>query len=174
MLRRSWCRGLGLVAVLAPILALAPTSTAAAAAADDGAFICYRAYIWGSGWQDWRCQGQTAGVPEDVLPIEALDIMAWGLGGICVRIRHEVLGWDDRQCGADGTKVTVGEPGGTRPIEAIDFDVQSFNAQICLKGQLVSYGWGGWACAYGAGIGAEESGFPLTAIRMNIDSAVFP
>ena len=91
--------------------------------------ISYRVYMQGVGWQDWVCDGEAAGLPEEGKRLEAFQARLRGLSSqdYCLWYRASVdgIGWLDWASDGKG----VGTTGMGKPVTAIEMRVLPKDAE---------------------------------------------
>lgn len=156
-----------------PRLAVVPASTSATAvqyAAGNSrvatASICYSAHVQNIGWQNFVCDGATAGTTGLSLRLEALQIRVPAGSLLCANAHVQNIGWQGQECASSGT-ITVGTTGQSLRMEALQL---FYNGLICADAHVQNIGWQGTRCTNGGYItvGTVGQSLRMEAIRITV------
>jgi hydrophobic W protein len=120
----------------------------------SGRHICYRAYVSGTGWQDPVCDGTIAGTTGRNLPIKAINIASYGVGGSAANAflhdpkstngqGHWQPSWTAIK--GNGQNLYIGSTKRNAPA-VLGFAINVGNGQVCQVARLHNYNWGQQFC----------------------------
>lgn len=110
--------------------------------------VTYRAFVKGTGWQDWSEDGDLAGTTGKHLRVSGLKVKLADKpysGGIAYRTHMKLSGWEDewRQNGQ-----TAGTADESQRVEAVQIKLTKKMAKrydVYYRAHCQSFGWLGWA-----------------------------
>jgi uncharacterized protein YjdB len=134
-----------------------------------GRHICYAAYVQNIGWQTPVCDGVVAGTIGQSLRLEALDIVASGVGGACAAAHVQNIGWQNMVCVQDNQAMIVGTTGLGLRMEALTIDVNSEG--VCAAAHVQNIGWQSTVCANApqfATVGTTGQSLRMEAVELTV------
>jgi hypothetical protein len=123
---------------------------------DPGRHICYRAYVYGRGWQKPVCDGTVAGTTGQDRPVKALNIAVRGTGGVAANaFVHNPDSTDGKGIWKpqwtpntdDGKNIVIGSTKKGAP-NMLGFAINiGSGGQICQLASVRTAGWQQMGCA---------------------------
>ena len=135
----------------------------------SGASVSYRAYVAGSGWQEWKKNGDTAGTEGQKKGLEGLQFTVDNTGvsgGLQIEVHVASYGW----LGYQDASQQSGRPGQGKSIQAVRLSLTGALAEkydIYYRVHSQSYGWLGWT-KNGEAAGTVGLGKQAEAIQVQL------
>lgn len=147
------------------------SATAQSVLSQPGRHICYVAYVNGTGWQSWGCDGATAGTAGQDSGLAALTIaVSPGFSGVCAVAHVPSVSWQDWTCTSHfpSRTVTVGTTGEGRQLDALSLYLPGTSGMrtICAQANMQRLGWTTGVCGPAVMAGNTGLGLRMEGLRL--------
>jgi Clostridial hydrophobic W len=131
--------------------------------------IWYTVYGSGKGWAPVVRDGQRTGRFEGGSGIEAAQIMVVGTPWIWVIVHMQTLAWQQGWVLAqEGDFVTVGMPGKSKRMEALQLQLPVDDGDICAEAYVQGSGWQRKRCARDVTVGTTGKRLRMEALSLTV------
>ena len=131
--------------------------------------IWYTVYGSDKGWAPVVRDGQRTGRLGGGSGIEAAQIMVVGIPWIWVIVHMQTLGWKQGwKLAWEGNFVTVGEPGKSKRVEALQLKQDVDDGDICAEAYVQGTGWQRKRCARDVTVGTTGQALRMEALGLTV------
>ena len=130
--------------------------------------IWYTVYGSDKGWAPVVRDGQRTGRFGGGSGIEAAQIMVVGTPWIWVIVHMQTLGWQSWVLAQEGDFVTVGMPGKSKRMEALQLQLEVDSGDICAEAYVQGTGWQRKRCARDVTVGTTGESLRMEALSLTV------